>query len=135
LGGIAGDRYSAALSVQALTHAALGRALVATLLGLLMSNLGLIPCDAPQYSVVNKMLLPLAIPMLLFSADLRYRDSHSFTLTLEDSLRYTSKTAYHFSACYNMHLHASVDVSDQQDSVSSFTVPHVAKVKQLSLFL
>jgi uncharacterized membrane protein len=47
------------------------RALVATLLGLLMSNLGLIPCDAPQYSAVNKMLLPLAIPMLLFSADLR----------------------------------------------------------------
>ena len=48
------------------------RALVATLLGLLISNIGLIPCDAPQYAVVNKMLLPLAIPMLLFSADLRY---------------------------------------------------------------
>jgi len=50
---------------------ALSGALVATLLGLLMSNVGLIPCDAPQYAIVNKMLLPLAIPMLLFAADLR----------------------------------------------------------------
>mmetsp|Transcript_4280 Transcript_4280/g.12066 ORF Transcript_4280/g.12066 Transcript_4280/m.12066 type:complete len:224 (+) Transcript_4280:135-806(+) len=49
----------------------LSGALVATLIGLLMSNVGVIPCDAPQYAVVNKMLLPLAIPMLLFSADLR----------------------------------------------------------------
>lgn len=44
---------------------------MATLIGLALSNLGVIPCEAPEYAVVNKMLLPLAIPMLLFSADLR----------------------------------------------------------------
>lgn len=47
------------------------RPLVATLLGLLMSNLGLIPSTAPQYDVVNKYLLPLAVPLLLFTADIR----------------------------------------------------------------
>ena len=42
------------------------------MLGLLMSNLGVIPFEAPPYAMVNKTLLPLAIPMLLFSADLRF---------------------------------------------------------------
>ena len=42
-------------------------------MGLAASNLGIIPCDAAiPYSVVNKFLLPLAVPLLLFSADLRY---------------------------------------------------------------
>ena len=41
-------------------------------MGLGLSNLSVIPCDALQYSVVNKFLLPLAVPLLLFSADLRY---------------------------------------------------------------
>jgi len=44
---------------------------VATLLGLLLSNFGAIPSNAPQYGVVNKFLLPLAVPLLLFTADLR----------------------------------------------------------------
>ena len=44
---------------------------VATLCGLLMSNLGVIPCSAAEYSVVNGYLLPLAIPMLLYSANLK----------------------------------------------------------------
>ena len=43
---------------------------VATLCGLALSNCGVIPYDAPQYAVVNGYLLPLAIPMLLFSANL-----------------------------------------------------------------
>lgn len=47
------------------------RPLVATLLGLLLSNFGAIPSNAPQYGVVNKFLLPLAVPLLLFTADLR----------------------------------------------------------------
>ena len=48
------------------------RPLVSTLAGLLMSNCGVIPSDAPSvYGVVNKFLLPLAVPLLLFSADLR----------------------------------------------------------------
>eukprot|EP00803_Ostreobium_quekettii_P000714 evm.model.scf_1078.1 EVM.evm.TU.scf_1078.1 scf_1078:22511-29277(-) len=49
----------------------LSGALVATILGLVLSNTGIIPCSAPQYNVVNKFLLPLAIPLLLFSANLR----------------------------------------------------------------
>ena len=44
---------------------------MSTLVGLAASNLQIIPCDALQYSVVNKFLLPLAVPLLLFSADLR----------------------------------------------------------------
>lgn len=49
----------------------LSGALVATLIGLALSNLGVIPCDALEYDIVNKYLLPLAVPMLLLSADLR----------------------------------------------------------------
>lgn len=45
--------------------------LVATLLGLILSNIGVIPTSSPQYDVVNKFLLPLAVPLLLFTADLR----------------------------------------------------------------
>lgn len=46
-------------------------ALVSTLVGLAASNLGIIPFEAPAYSIVLEFLLPLAIPLLLFQADLR----------------------------------------------------------------
>lgn len=46
-------------------------ALLSTLIGLALSNLGIVPADAPQYAIVNAYLLPLAVPMLLFAADLR----------------------------------------------------------------
>lgn len=46
-------------------------ALVSILVGLAASNLGIIPHDAPAYSVVFQYLLPLTIPLLLFRADLR----------------------------------------------------------------
>ncbi len=46
------------------------RALVATLLGMAMANLGVLPSHPPELNVVYKFILPLAIPMLLFSADL-----------------------------------------------------------------
>lgn len=49
----------------------LSGALVSTLVGLAASNLGILPCDAPAYSVVLNFLLPLAVPLLLFRADLR----------------------------------------------------------------
>ncbi|KAL3143469.1 hypothetical protein ABBQ38_002280 [Trebouxia sp. C0009 RCD-2024] len=45
--------------------------LVSTLAGLLMSNVGLISSNAVEYSIVNKYLLTMAVPLLLFSADLR----------------------------------------------------------------
>ena len=48
---------------------------MSTFVGLAASNLQVIPCDAMQYSVVNKFLLPLAVPLLLFSADLRCASS------------------------------------------------------------
>lgn len=44
---------------------------MATLVGLALSNLGFIPFDSPEYGIVNRYLLPLAIPLLLLSADLR----------------------------------------------------------------
>ena len=44
-----------------------------TLFGLALSNLGVVPAEAPHvYGVVNAYLLPLAVPLLLFSADLRW---------------------------------------------------------------
>lgn len=47
-------------------------ALLSTLIGLLLSNTGIIPWEAPHvYGTINSYLLPLAVPMLLFAADLR----------------------------------------------------------------
>lgn len=46
--------------------------MVSTLVGLLLSNVGVIPSSSPAvYGLVNKYLLPLAVPLLLFTADLR----------------------------------------------------------------
>ncbi|KAL2920743.1 putative membrane protein YjcL [Bienertia sinuspersici] len=50
---------------------ALSGPLVATLVGLAASNLGIIASDAKAYSVVMEFLLPLAVPLLLFRADIR----------------------------------------------------------------
>ncbi|GJN29923.1 hypothetical protein PR202_gb18186 [Eleusine coracana subsp. coracana] len=50
---------------------ALSGALVSVLLGLAASSAGVVAADAPAYRVVLDYLLPLAIPLLLFSADLR----------------------------------------------------------------
>ncbi len=47
-------------------------ALVSTLAGMALANIGVLPPGAPELHVVYKYLLPLAIPMLLFSADLRW---------------------------------------------------------------
>ena len=46
-------------------------ALLATIFGLMASNLNIIPSHAPQiHGVVNSFVLPLAVPMLLFSGNL-----------------------------------------------------------------
>ncbi|GAB2227676.1 hypothetical protein Droror1_Dr00009503 [Drosera rotundifolia] len=45
-------------------------ALVSILIGLAASNLRIIPFEAPAYSIVFEFLLPLAIPLLLFRANL-----------------------------------------------------------------
>ncbi|CAI8604433.1 unnamed protein product [Vicia faba] len=46
-------------------------AIVTILVCLAASNLGILSVDAPAYDLVLKFLLPLAIPLLLFRADLR----------------------------------------------------------------
>ncbi|ONK80219.1 uncharacterized protein A4U43_C01F15240 [Asparagus officinalis] len=50
---------------------AVSGAVVSILLGLTASNIGIIASEAPAYGVVMEYLLPLAIPLLLFNADLR----------------------------------------------------------------
>ncbi|XP_019087618.1 PREDICTED: uncharacterized protein LOC104753361 [Camelina sativa] len=50
---------------------AMSGALVSTLIGLAASNLGIISSEAPAFSVMMNFLLPLAVPLLLFRADLR----------------------------------------------------------------
>lgn len=50
---------------------ALSGALVSTLVGLAASNLGIIASEAPAYDVVLGFLLPLAVPLLLYRADMR----------------------------------------------------------------
>ncbi|CAN6897113.1 unnamed protein product, partial [Brassica oleracea var. botrytis] len=42
-----------------------------TLIGLAASNFAIISSDAPAFAVVLNFLLPLAVPLLLFRADLR----------------------------------------------------------------
>ncbi|KAK4384944.1 putative membrane protein YjcL [Sesamum angolense] len=50
---------------------ALSGALVSILVGLAASNLGIIASEAPAYKVVLEFLLPLAVPLLLYRADMR----------------------------------------------------------------
>ncbi|CAA0831010.1 Protein of unknown function (DUF819 [Striga hermonthica] len=50
---------------------ALSGALVSVLIGLAASNLGIIASEASAYDVVLKFLLPLAVPLLLYRADMR----------------------------------------------------------------
>lgn len=49
----------------------LSGALVSTLIGLAASNLGIIANEAAAYDVVLDFLLPLAVPLLLYRADMR----------------------------------------------------------------
>lgn len=49
----------------------LSAAMVSILVGLAASNLGILPYEAPAYSIVMEFLLPMAVPLLLFKADLR----------------------------------------------------------------
>ena len=59
--------------------------LFSTLVGLAASNLMLIPVSAAPYTAVNKFLLPLAVPLLLFSADMRQVLSLCCILTLYEA--------------------------------------------------
>lgn len=48
----------------------LSGALVSTLIGLVASNLGIIASEAPAYKVVLEYLMPSAVPLLLYRADM-----------------------------------------------------------------
>ena len=48
-----------------------GAPLLSTLFALVLANTGVIPHVTPAFAVVNKFILPLAIPLLLFTADLK----------------------------------------------------------------
>ncbi len=43
----------------------------AILFGLLLSNFGIIPASSPAFSMVSDLLVPVAIPLLLFKANIR----------------------------------------------------------------
>lgn len=58
-------------SREVATTTTLNRPLVATLAGLALTTVGALPSASPAYAAVNSRLLPLAVPLLLFSADLR----------------------------------------------------------------
>lgn len=47
----------------------LGSALIAILVALILANIGIIENSSPVYSAINGYLLPLAIPLLLFKAN------------------------------------------------------------------
>ena len=64
----------------------IGKALSAPLatmaLALTVANVGLVPFSSPIYTMINRYLVPLAVPMLLFDSDLRrvYSDTGSLLL-------------------------------------------------------
>ncbi|KAF6253824.1 hypothetical protein COO60DRAFT_1273492 [Scenedesmus sp. NREL 46B-D3] len=58
----------------------LSGALVATLAGMFLANAGYLPPHPPEADLVFKYLLPLAVPMLLLSANLRAILSHTGSL-------------------------------------------------------
>ena len=53
----------------------IGKALSAPLatmaLALIVANLGIVPFASPIYTMINKFMVPLAVPMLLFDSDLK----------------------------------------------------------------
>merc|ERR1740136_408054 len=64
----------------------IGKALSAPLatmaLALIVANFGIIPISSPIYDIINRSLVPLAVPLLLFDSDLRRVLSSTGTLLL-----------------------------------------------------
>jgi len=48
----------------------LGGSVIAIVAGFILGNSGVLPVTAPTYTTVDELLLPLAIPLLLFQADI-----------------------------------------------------------------
>ena len=71
--------------------AAMSAPLLILLLSFVVGNLGILPSSAPVYGVVQGIMVPLAIPLLLFSADLRvvFRESRRMVLAFALATAFT----------------------------------------------
>lgn len=69
--------YIGYLSEKTKFGQALSAPLIILLLSFIVGNIGILPSQAPIYGIIQGILVPLAIPLLLFSADLRlaFRES------------------------------------------------------------
>lgn len=70
-GGLLGAASAGLWSERTRLGRELSGPLVATLAGLVLTSVGALPASHPAYAAVNGRLLPLAVPLLLFGADLR----------------------------------------------------------------
>ena len=61
---------------------ALSANIVTMALALLVANLGIVPFSSPVYNLVNKSLVPLAVPLFLFDSDIRRIISDTGSLLL-----------------------------------------------------
>lgn len=61
---------------------ALSAPLVTMLISLCLANIGIVPFNSPVYKLVNKVLVPLAVPLFLFDSDLKrvIRDAGSLLI-------------------------------------------------------
>ena len=61
---------------------ALSAPLVTMLISLILANIGMIPFKSPVYGLINKHLVPLAVPLFLFDSDIRrvVRDAGSLLI-------------------------------------------------------
>jgi len=71
--------FGVLLEKRTIVGKALSAPLATMALALVVANLGVMPFASPIYGMVNRYLVPLAVPMLLFDSDLRrvFRDTGS----------------------------------------------------------
>lgn len=97
--------------------------LLATILGLLLSNLGIVPSHAPQtHRVINGYLLPLAVPLLLFSANLS-KVLQTGRLLMSFSCASLATVIGSFLACATIPLHTMGP--DSHNIAAALTARHI----------
>lgn len=74
--------FGVTLERRTMVGKALSAPLATMALALTVANLGVIPFVSPIYTMINKFLVPLAVPMLLFDSDLKRVWSDTGTLLL-----------------------------------------------------
>lgn len=103
-------------------------ALVSTLVGLAASNLGIISCESPAYKIVLEFLLPLAVPLLLFRADLRRVIKSTGALLLAFLLGSGNMLVYHVQiVILNSHEHNQLNTIR---GIIAFVVKQVIRLFQ-----